>query len=130
MKLEAIKAVADKYLNKLRELEKSLIQRHGRMKHFKHVTHNNTLAGDIDLIENYQDHGFTWERIRPRFVSNLRNLRRYLRLIEKFPDFAKKEATESLGYFPDIAREVVDGNLYVERAYDKLIKEPLNKEKT
>ena len=93
------------------------------MSHFSHVA-NNAISGVLGNLELMEDDSgdFLWEDRRSQFTSAIRTLRKYFGLIEKFPDFARDEATKMGGHFPKIAEEVVTGYIYVDRAYDNLIK--------
>ena len=65
---------------------------------FSHITRNLAF-----YPENLDDYSPDLD-IFNSFSGNLDYLERYLKLIDEFPDFAKKEMLEKEGAFPDIFR--------------------------
>ena len=117
MKTETIKAISERYGKRKEDLE-IMIGVDLDYNHFNHIA-NNLLAiitGTLGLLEM----GKKWDDYRKDFVESIRLIKRYFRLIEKYPEFAREEATKADGYFSDLHREVVSHGPYIDEAYRRL----------
>lgn len=90
----------------------------GKQGHFNHVLGNLGQALYIDNEEDARD-----PEIRTNFRESLHAIRVYLRLLEEFPDFRKKELG-TVGYFNKEGHPLMfDSTGYVEHA-EKTLRDP------
>lgn len=113
MKPETIKRITEKYEKKLEEIAQK--ENKGTPNHFRHISAQPmfVMAGNKDLINLG---AITWEEARKDYLSAFIALKKYLGLLENFPDFKEIEITEEIGAFPKVrdygeggAQNYIDG---------------------
>lgn len=98
MKISTIKKVTEKYKRWVEYLAEEVNNKISN--HFMHIAPQplSTMSGLEQLMELL---GINKKDMHV-YVESMRNLRTYLRLIEKFPDFKRGELMTKEGYFTDV----------------------------
>src|SRR3989344_8952000 len=87
MDLNKVGQTRERYQKQVAEVEEKYEVR--GMSHFRHITRN--FLGLMIDYEALLYSGKNWTEIRGNYISQMRGLKRYLRLIENFPDFREVE---------------------------------------
>lgn len=115
MRPECVEGVSNKYDSIVEKiLKEENVQGNS---HFTHITGN--LLVPLKLVPEFvKRNPSSWEDWRSAYVACLRDLRTYLRLLNKNPDFCKAEKNTYDGFFVDMSRRA--SPLYVREAEKRL----------
>ncbi|MGV8152245.1 MAG: hypothetical protein ACP5OG_04120 [Candidatus Nanoarchaeia archaeon] len=93
-------AVAEKYLQKYQELKN---YSKGDSK-FRDVGANLlvSLEGCAYALQKWELNNETFKEKRKKFILNLKSIKNYFNLIDKFPEFKNGELNNEDGYFPEL----------------------------